>query len=131
VEKIRKCLTFFCSDKKDVTVNEILMKGHYGNSIRRIVYTIDGQNAKASAEMVFRSLARDDRIRLLGSAELRLEGSKLFLRFSKFKAYYGKIVLTDESECIHMVMRFGGYVKGRSSRDLVSEVMRNSGVETE
>lgn len=105
------------------------MRGHYGNSIRRIIYAVNGQSAGVSAEMVFRSLSWDDRLSLLASADRSLEGSKLFLRFSKFKAYYGRIVLTHESECIHAVVRFGGYVKGVSARDLISEALRDSGVE--
>jgi RNA binding exosome subunit len=96
-------------------------EGHYGDEISILSINLKNQEAEACAKRIFSHLDQEAIRTILNSAELRFDGSKLFLRFSKFDAYFGRIVLASGGDAIKVVVGFNGYLKGKSYDDILKE----------
>lgn len=96
-------------------------EGHYGDEISILNINLKNQEAEACAKRIFSHLDQEAIRTILNSAELRFDGSKLFLRFSKFDAYFGRIVLASGGDAIKVVVGFNGYLKGKTYDDILKE----------
>ncbi len=96
-------------------------KGHYGDEINIITLNLEGQVAEVCARQIFSKMDEKGLKHLLQTIELRFEKSKLFLRFSKFQAYIGRIALEDTGDAIKVIVEFRGYLKGKSYSELLKD----------
>ncbi|MEM0120463.1 MAG: RNA-binding domain-containing protein [Thermoprotei archaeon] len=96
-------------------------EGHYGDEITLVNINLENKEAEDCAKRIFSSLDKQVIDLILSTANLRFDGSKLFLRFSKFDAYVGRIVLGEGGDSIKVVIAFSGYLKGKTYYNIFRE----------
>jgi RNA binding exosome subunit len=69
--------------------------GHFKNPIDVISITWEGREAAKAFEALAGGMSREDRDRVLGEVEERLEDGKFYLRYDKMKACSGSIALGE------------------------------------
>ncbi|PSO04246.1 hypothetical protein B9Q13_04990 [Candidatus Marsarchaeota G2 archaeon ECH_B_SAG-G16] len=83
---------------------------------------LKGDKAAKSAQLLIASMNPHDLDYLLSTLENRTEGSRIFLKFSKFKAFYGQKELVDRGDAIKVILSFSGYFKGLPPKSILSKV---------
>lgn len=96
-------------------------KGHYGDEISVFSVTIDGAEAEACAKKIFSLMNQENLRRILDTIDMRFDGSRLFLRISKFDACLGQAALMDGGDTIKVVIKFKGYLKGKKPLQILEE----------
>jgi len=99
--------------RKKIEFKENALKGHYGNPIIRITFQVKGKEAEETLKYIANKMDDISKRILKTSLDLRIEASKLYLRFSKQEAYLGNIILEDSDDIIRVIVTFKG-VKGKS-----------------
>jgi RNA-binding protein len=78
-------------------VEKTRLKGHYGNEITTITFSLRGGFAESFFRRLWSLLPRNDQLRLIGDIETRLDGDgRLHLRFDKQAAFLGKVQLIEK-----------------------------------
>ncbi len=120
-EKVIECLRSFLppelATKAHPTVRTL--EGHYGNPIKIISIEFTKREARTVASFILKDVTVADS-ELVRSPEDFLEGSKIYLRFSKFEALSGRRRLDRGSDTIKVVVQISGYIKGMDFRGLLA-----------
>ncbi len=91
-------------DLEDIEVTEV--KGHHGNPILYLKLVLRGKKAKEAAKNILKKMDDFDFELLKRDLEQRAEGSKLYLRFDKQRAYLGELSMSSGSDVVRVVIVF-------------------------
>ncbi len=108
LDKVKKAMLHIVPKelREKVVFEEKTLKGHYGNPIVRLSFKLKGLDAEKTLKYIAESLDEVSK-RLLGaSLSLRVETSKLYLRFSKQEAFLGRVILEDSDDIVKVVISF-------------------------
>ncbi len=96
----------------DIEVMEA--RGHHGNPILYLKLVIRGKEAKKAFENLMKMMDEFEFEILKRELDVRSEGSKLYLRFDKQRAFMGEARLSTGSDVIRIVAVFKGKVTEKS-----------------
>ncbi len=91
-------------DLEEIEVSEV--KGHHGNPILYLRLVLKGKKAREAAENIIKKMDEFDFELIKRDLEQRSEGSKLYLRFDKQRAYLGELSLSSGSDVVRVVIVF-------------------------
>ncbi len=120
-EKVIECLRSFLPPELATEAHPAVrtLEGHYGNPIKIVSIEFTRREARTVASFILKDVMVADS-ELVRSPEDFLEGSKIYLRFSKFEALSGRRRLDRGSDTIKVVLQISGYIKGMDFRDLLA-----------
>jgi len=110
--KVLEAMVYFLPediDDEDVEIETVENEGCFGNPIK--VHTITVNKSKV-ARKVFKHImklikSKEKNVnKLKGDIDLRIEKSKIYLRFNKQKAYLGECDLVDGDDVVRIVINF-------------------------
>ncbi|MBW9223549.1 hypothetical protein KKP90_03010 [Methanothermococcus sp. SCGC AD-155-E23] len=110
--KVLEAMVYFLPediDDEDVEIETVENEGCFGNPIK--VHTITVNKSKV-AKKVFKHImklikSKEKNVnKLKGDIDLRIEKSKIYLRFNKQKAYLGECDLVDGDDVVRIVINF-------------------------
>ncbi len=109
-----------------VAVSRQLVKGHHGNPIVLVQAVLQGGDAEASLRHIASALAVADKSILKASLPLRYDPreKKLSFRLSKQELYFGKLVISDSGDVVHVTLSFSG----KASRESVRKLLEDAGL---
>ncbi|ABU81424.1 RNA-binding domain-containing protein [Ignicoccus hospitalis] len=98
-------------NKEDVDEVETLRsRGHHGNPITYVKMVIKGKKAQKALRNIISRMDELEYQILKREMDLRTEGSKLYLRFDKQRAYLNEVSLSTGSDVVRVVAVFKGRV---------------------
>ena len=110
--KVLEAMVYFLPediDDEDVEIETVENEGCFGNPIK--VHTITVNKSKV-ARKVFKHImklikSKEKNVsKSKGDIDLRIEKSKIYLRFNKQKAYLGECDLVDGDDVVRIVINF-------------------------
>jgi len=111
-DKVLDAMVYFLPEdieEEDVYIETVESEGCFGNPIKIHTITI---NRSKTAKKVFKHImklikSKDRNVNMLrGDIDLRIERSKIYLRFNKQKAYLGECDLVDGDDVVRIVINF-------------------------
>lgn len=121
-QKLVKCFgTIMGFDPSETEISTLRATGHYGDEINVLSVVLKDKKAETCAKKIFSSLGRERLRQILDTINLRFDGSRLFLRLSKFQAYLGRVVLVEGGDSVKAVIKFKGYLKGKTPLQILKE----------
>ncbi|NPA84564.1 MAG: hypothetical protein GXO07_00990 [Crenarchaeota archaeon] len=95
-------------------------RGHHGNPILYLKMELKGKEARRAVERLLKLMDDFEYELLKRELGARSEGSKLYLRFDKQKAFGGEARLSSGSDVVRIVIVFKGKVDERKLDELRS-----------
>jgi RNA-binding protein len=78
-------------------VEKTRLKGHYGNEIMTVTFSLRGGFAESFFRRLWSLLPRNDQLRLIDDVETRVDSDgRLHLRLDKQAAFLGRVQLTEK-----------------------------------
>lgn len=123
LQKVYRCFDAFLPSSLGGNVRPSVrsVRGHHGNPIEMVQLFLQGEDAQSSAINIFSRINPADLQRLLESLPRMFDGSKLFLRFSKYSAFKGLESLASGGEVVKAVIGFNGYLRNKSYVEILAE----------
>lgn len=127
VLKVKQAMLNFIPEKlrSKVEFTQSVFRGHYGNPITRIVLYMKNKDAEETLKHIASKMSDIDKRILRTSLNLRIEASKLYLRFSKQDAYLGNMVLEDSDDVVKAIVTFKGI---RDKSKSIEKYLENIGM---
>lgn len=127
VLKVKQAMLNFIPEKlrSKVEFTQSVFRGHYGNPITRIVLYMKNKDAEETLKHIASKMNDIDKRILRTSLNLRIEASKLYLRFSKQDAYLGNMVLEDSDDVVKAIVTFKGI---RDKSKSIEKYLENIGM---
>ncbi|AXI25763.1 hypothetical protein CFE53_06365 [Methanofervidicoccus sp. A16] len=111
-DKVLEAMIYFLPediDEEDVYIETVENEGCFGNPIK--IHTITINKSKVAKKIFKRIMdlikSKEKNVNMLkGDIDLRIEKSKIYLRFNKQKAYLGECDLVDGDDVVRIVINF-------------------------
>ncbi|AEH06914.1 RNA-binding domain-containing protein [Methanothermococcus okinawensis] len=129
-DKVLEAMIYFLPesiDEEDLEIETLNSEGCFGNPIFIHKITIDKNKiAKEVFNHIVKLIKSDERNinKLKKDIDLRLEKSKIYLRFDKQKAYLGECKLIDGDDVVRIVINFKIYMP-KNKEQKVKELILN------
>jgi len=127
-DKVLEAMVYFLPEdieKDAVYIETVESEGCFGNPIKIHTITI---NKDKVARKVFKHIiklikSKEKNVNMLkGDIDLRVEKSKIYLRFNKQKAYLGECDLVDGDDVVRIVINFKIFVP-KNKEEKVKEIV--------